>query len=56
MSEAAVDAGNGSVSMYLPKLARIGSIDEVTSTEKTFRLEQEDGKPLGHRPGQFVQL
>ncbi len=56
MSEAAEAAGNGSPSIYLPGLARIEAVAEVTAMEKTFQLVQEDGKPLGHRPGQFVQV
>jgi len=56
MSEAAEAAGNGSSSIYLPRLARIEAMAEMTGTEKAFQLVQEDGKPLGHRPGQFVQV
>ena len=56
MSEAAVAAGNGSGSIYLPRLTRVASIETVTDTEKAFHLEQEDGTPLGQTPGQFVQI
>ena len=56
MSEATVAAGNGAGSIYLPRLSRIASIETVTDTEKAFRLEQEDGTPLGQAPGQFVQV
>ncbi|MBF0426751.1 MAG: FAD/NAD(P)-binding protein [Magnetococcales bacterium] len=40
--------------LYLPQMARVIAIEEMTSREKLFRLEL--SKPLGHRPGQFVML
>ncbi|OGG44660.1 MAG: hypothetical protein A3F84_11465 [Candidatus Handelsmanbacteria bacterium RIFCSPLOWO2_12_FULL_64_10] len=45
---------NGRESIYLPRLARIASVEQVTRAEKVFELEQEGG--LGHRPGQFVEV
>lgn len=43
-------------SIYLPRDAVILSVDELTPSEKLFRLRLSDGSDLGHRPGQFVQL
>ncbi len=47
-------AHHGRESIYLPRLARIASVEQMTGTEKVFELEQEGG--LGHRPGQFVEV
>ena len=49
-------SGTGSALNRPPRLARIASIDEITGTEKAFRVIQEEGEPLGHSPGQFVQV
>lgn len=43
-------------SIYLPRLARITSAQQVTSTEKLFSVELEDRQPLGHAPGQFIEV
>jgi NAD(P)H-flavin reductase len=43
-------------SPYVPSLARIERTDALTLTEKRFTIRLPGGKPLGHRPGQFVQV
>lgn len=43
-------------SLYVPRLAKIEAIETETPLEKTFRVSQEDGSPLFHRPGQFVSV
>ena len=43
-------------SLYLPVPAIIRSVTDLTPQEKLFRLEFPDGRDLGHRPGQFVQI
>jgi NAD(P)H-flavin reductase len=43
-------------SAYVPLDARIERVDEQTPTEKRFAIRLPGGKPLGHRPGQFVQV
>ena len=48
--------GNGATSLYLPRLARLEAVKEITQTERAFRLMQEDGRPLNHCPGQFVEV
>ena len=42
--------------LYLPRPAELVKIDELTPREKVFQLRFKDGKSLGHRPGQFVEV
>ena len=44
------------VSPYLPRWADISRIEDLTDTEKLFELHLTSGEPLGHNPGQFVEL
>ena len=44
------------VTPYLPKWARISRIEDLTGTEKLFEMNLVNGEPLGHSPGQFVEL
>ena len=41
---------------YLPLLARIRRVEQTTAMEKVFTIELPDGRSLGHRPGQFVEV
>jgi NAD(P)H-flavin reductase len=41
---------------YRPSLARVLDVRELTAAEKMLELEMEGGRPLGHAPGQFVQV
>lgn len=43
-------------SLYLPKKAKIIKIEPLTATEKLYEIEIEGKKPLGHKPGQFVEV
>ena len=43
-------------SLYLPIECEIVSVTDLTPGEKLFRVRRKDGAPLGHLPGQFVQL
>jgi NAD(P)H-flavin reductase len=43
-------------SPYLPKWAEISRIEKLTESEKLFQLRLSNGKPLGHKPGQFVEV
>ncbi len=43
-------------SLYIPTPARIRAIEDLTEFERLFELEFLDGHPLGHDPGQFVQV
>ena len=43
-------------SIYTPKLARIESVKPITGAETLFHLKFLDGAPLGHQPGQFVEV
>ncbi len=42
--------------LYLPEKAFIRKIEKFTDFENFYRLELASGKPLGHVPGQFVQV
>jgi NAD(P)H-flavin reductase len=44
------------VSPYLPKWAEITRIEKLTESEKLFEMRLVSGEPLGHAPGQFVEL
>jgi len=43
-------------SLYLPFDCEIVAVTELTPAEKLFRVRRTDGAPLGHLPGQFVQV
>lgn len=43
-------------SLYLPTECEILSAIDLTPAEKLFRIRKTDGTPLGHLPGQFVQV
>ncbi len=42
--------------LYAPRPAELVKIAELTPREKMFELRLNDGKALGHRPGQFVEV
>jgi len=42
--------------LFLPTFARILKVEQLTALEKVFTLSLPDGQPLGHRPGQFVEV
>lgn len=46
----------GERALYLPTPASIQSLQNLTATERLFRLRRDDGRPLGHQPGQFVEV
>ena len=43
-------------SLYLPSECEILTVTDLTPGEKLFRIRRADGLPLGHLPGQFVQV
>lgn len=43
-------------SIYAPRPCRLLEVSELTSLEKLFRLQLEDGSELNHQPGQFIQV
>ncbi|WAC06543.1 MAG: FAD/NAD(P)-binding protein [Thermodesulfobacteriota bacterium] len=43
-------------SPYVPKWAEISRIEKLTESEKLFELRLSNGQPLGHKPGQFVEV
>jgi sulfhydrogenase subunit gamma (sulfur reductase) len=42
--------------LYLPTFVRILDIKPLTDLEKVFTFELPNGRPLGHRPGQFIEV
>lgn len=42
--------------LYTPELAEITAIKQFTEKEKWFDVKLISGRPLGHQPGQFVQV
>ena len=53
MTQTDIEAGASAESPYVPKMARVVAADQMTETERFFRLEME-GRPLVYEPGQFV--
>jgi len=47
--------GAAAPSPYVPRMARITAAEQMTETERFFRLEMEEG-PLEYEPGQFVSV
>jgi sulfite reductase subunit B len=43
-------------SIYLPTMARVIRVEEMTALERLFTLELPEGKSLGNAPGQFVEV
>ena len=43
-------------SIYTPEMARLARVEQTTALEKLFTIELEDGRSLGHSPGQFVMV
>jgi len=42
--------------IHIPRKATIKRIEKLTDAEKLFEIELDDKKPLGHKPGQFVEV
>jgi NAD(P)H-flavin reductase len=42
--------------LYIPRLATVKLAKKVTKNEMFFEISLDDGKSLGHQPGQFVQV
>lgn len=42
--------------LYQPEMMRIVKIEPMTALEKLFTIELPGGRPLGNRPGQFVEV
>jgi sulfite reductase subunit B len=43
-------------SIYLPTLAEIVRTEQLTKMEKLFEIKLQNGRELGHQPGQFVEV
>ncbi len=42
--------------LYVPQMAKLVEVVPQTELEKLFKFELQSGSPLGHKPGQFVQV
>jgi len=42
--------------LYVPTIATVARNDPMTATERIFEIEMPGGRPLGHQPGQFVEV
>jgi sulfhydrogenase subunit gamma (sulfur reductase) len=42
--------------LFIPEMASILKVEEMTPLEKVFTLQLPGGRPLGNRPGQFVEV
>ena len=43
-------------SLHLPRLAELTRVELLAQREKVFEFKLNDGKELGHKPGQFVEV
>ncbi|HUU09650.1 MAG TPA: FAD/NAD(P)-binding protein [Phycisphaerae bacterium] len=53
MTQSEIEKGAKADSPYLPRMGRIVAAEQMTETERFFRIEM-DGDPLRYEPGQFV--
>lgn len=42
--------------LYYPMMSEILKVEQLTACEKRFEIALPDNKPLGHQPGQFVEV
>jgi sulfhydrogenase subunit gamma (sulfur reductase) len=42
--------------LFIPEMANIVKVEEMTALEKVFTVQLPGGRPLGNRPGQFVEV
>lgn len=47
---------SAATSLFVPALATLADKEPFTATETFFRFTRVDGSPLGHQPGQFVEV
>lgn len=45
-----------SASLFQPRLAELRAVTTLSAKEKLFRFNLRGNRPLGHRPGQFVEV
>jgi len=53
VTQSEIEKGAKADSPYLPRMGRIVAAEQMTETERFFRIEM-DGDPLRYEPGQFV--
>ncbi|MCK4310760.1 MAG: 4Fe-4S dicluster domain-containing protein, partial [Methanomicrobia archaeon] len=42
--------------LHVPRPATLKRVEKLTELETLFEIELDDGRPLGHQPGQFVEI
>lgn len=55
LSRAAI-AAVPEASIYLPVMAKVHKVEQMTELEKLFTIQLPEGHSLGNKPGQFVEL
>jgi sulfite reductase subunit B len=56
LAEGDIDNVTAEQPLYVPRSATLTRVEKLTDTETFFEIELDDGKPLGHEPGQFVEI
>lgn len=56
MEESTMSQSIPAISPYIPKWAEISRVEDLTASEKLFEMRLISGEPLGHMPGQFVEV
>jgi len=49
-------SGAADSTLYVPEPATLTRVEKLTEHETLFEVELQGGRPLGHAPGQFVQV
>lgn len=42
--------------LYIPRQATLKRVEKLTDIETLFEIAMDDGRPLGHQPGQFIEV
>lgn len=55
-AEGNVASAKAEEDLYIPRPATLKRVEKLTELETLFEIELDDGRPLGHQPGQFVEI
>ncbi len=55
-AKADMAATSGEVPLYVPNQATLVRMERMTENEMLFEISLDSGQPLGHQPGQFVEV
>jgi len=56
MAKGDVATASADGALYVPMPATLKRVEKMTDNETLFELELDSGQPLGHQPGQFVEV